>query len=162
MSADNHPNAHVITQFYQAFQQRDFAAMQACYHPDISFEDAVFKLKGKQVHAMWHMLCLAGKDLSIHFDTPSADAEKGAAHWIATYTFSATGRSVRNVVSAQFTFQDGKIIRHHDSFSFYHWLRQAIGPFGALMGWTPWLQNKVRATALLNLNKFIEAHPEYA
>jgi hypothetical protein len=70
------------------------------------------------------------------------------AHWEARYTFTRTGRSVLNRIEATFTLEDGLIRNHRDRFSFWAWARQAFGPAGLLLGWTPWFQAKVRAEAL--------------
>ncbi|MEP7356378.1 MAG: nuclear transport factor 2 family protein, partial [Anaerolineales bacterium] len=76
------------------------------------------------------------------------------------YTFS-TGRKVLNIIDAEFQFQAGRIVAHRDRFSFWRWSRQALGPTGLLLGWTPLVHNKVRAIARARLDKFIQAHPAY-
>jgi len=157
-----HPHENLITQFYSSFQQRDYQGMIACYHPDIQFSDPVFTtLKGKEPGAMWHMLCEAGQDLQLAFSNIQADEQQGQAHWEATYTFSATGRQVHNVLDAHFEFVEGRIIKHHDTFDLWRWTRMALGPMGVVLGWSPLVQNKVRQTARRNLQKFMQRHPEY-
>ena len=153
-------NKALINTFYTAFQQRDFTSMIACYHPQIHFSDPAFDLHGKQAGAMWHMLCERGKDLKVIFSDVKADANNGQAHWEATYTFAGK-RKVHNIIDATFTFQDGKIIRHQDQFNFWRWSRMALGPAGSLLGWTPFMQKKVRTTAMQGVEKFIANHPEY-
>ena len=54
-------------------------------------------------------------------------------------------------LAASFEFRDGKIVKHADCFDLYRWSRQALGPAGLLLGWTPLLQNKVRAMAAKGL-----------
>lgn len=155
-------NATTIETFYKAFQEKDYAGMAACYHENVQFSDPAFQnLSGNQARAMWHMLCERGTDLAVTYRDVQADATAGQAHWEATYSFSATNRKVHNVIDAVFRFEDGKIIDHQDSFSFWRWTSMALGPIGMLLGWSPPLQNKVRATAMQGLNKFIEKHPEY-
>ncbi len=155
-------NQSLIEQFYSDFQQRNYRQMATAYHPDATFQDAAFDLKnGKEVAAMWHMLCSTGKDLQVDYRDVQADEQHGRAHWDARYTFSRTGRKVFNQIDAAFEFKDGKIIRHVDTFSFWHWSRQSLGLLGWLLGWTPFLQNKVRTTAAIGLRKFIKEHPEY-
>ena len=154
-------HTQLIETFYKSFQQKDYASMIACYHPQIHFSDPVFThLHGKQAGAMWHMLVERGKDLELTFSDIGANGDTGRAHWEATYTFS-TGRKVHNKIDATFTFADGKIIRHQDQFDLWRWSRMALGPSGLLLGWTPFMQNKVRQTAMKGLTKFIEKHPEY-
>ncbi len=38
-----HPNQQLLTSFYEAFQQKDYATIQACYADDAVFNDAVFQ-----------------------------------------------------------------------------------------------------------------------
>lgn len=157
-------NVHqsLLEQFYIAFQQRDYRGMAAIYHPAATFRDSAFDLKsGKEIAAMWHMLCSGGRDLRVEYRDVQADEKRGAAHWEAWYTFSRTGRPVHNVIESAFEFQEGKVIRQVDTFSFWRWSRQSLGLVGWTLGWTPFLQNKVRATAMGGLRKFIGEHPEY-
>jgi len=143
-----HPNAALIARFYDALGRRDAATMIACYAPDATFSDPVFPaLDAAGVAAMWRMLCARGKDLAVVASDIDADAATGRAHWVATYTFSATGRRVINRIDARFTFRDGRIVRHEDRFDLRHWLRQALGWTGALFGWLPSMQRAARARA---------------
>jgi hypothetical protein len=36
----------------------------------------------------------------------------------------------------------------------WRWTRQALGPVGLLLGWTPWLAGRVRSQAAAGLAKF--------
>ncbi|MBK9030749.1 MAG: nuclear transport factor 2 family protein [Myxococcales bacterium] len=147
-----HPNAALIDRFYQAFARRDAAAMAGCYHADVVFTDPVFpELRGAEAGRMWAMLCERGKDLQIEHSGIEADDRAGRAHWDARYTFSATGRKVLNRIDARFEFGDGLIVRHVDEFSFYRWARQALGPVGAVLGWTPLVRGKVQRQAAAGL-----------
>ena len=139
-------HSNLIERFYQAFQAKDGAAMSACYAPDAAFQDPVFTLVGPQVGAMWRMLCLRGRDLALTYRdvVVDADGQGGSAHWDATYTFSTTGRAVQNSIDARFRFRDGLIAAHTDTFDFWRWSRQALGPVGLFAGWTPVLQHSVR------------------
>ena len=151
-----HPNAELISRFYTAFGNGDARRMAACYDQSITFSDAVFTdLEGARAAAMWRMLCERGKDLKIEFRDIEADDSVGRAHWEAWYTFSATGRPVHNKIDASFQFQDGKIIRHRDSFNFWAWAAQALGLTGRLLGWSPLVRNRVRKQAARSLDAFI-------
>jgi ketosteroid isomerase-like protein len=148
------PNERLIHDFYTSFQKRDAAAMVACYHPQVRFSDPVFPdLRGARAGAMWRMLCGRATDLAIEFRDVAADGQRGSAHWDARYTYSATGRLVLNRIDAAFEFEGGKIIRHTDAFDLYRWARQALGPIGWLLGWSPPVQNKIRRTAGAALDK---------
>src|SRR4051812_38959261 len=147
-----HPNDELIERFYAAFNARDGDAMAACYAPGARFSDPVFTdLQGDEPGAMWRMLTGRAEDLSVELAEHEAGDEHGSARWLADYTFSATGRKVHNDVRAEFRFRDGLIAEHRDAFSFFAWSRQALGPAGLALGWTPLLQRKVRGQALAGL-----------
>jgi ketosteroid isomerase-like protein len=147
-----HANAALIERFYSAFDARDGATMAACYAPDAVFSDPVFgELRGDEPGRMWVMLTGRAQDLRIDLADHDAGDAAGTAHWLADYTFGATGRTVHNDVRARFVFRDGLIAEHHDDFSFAGWARQALGPAGLLLGWTPMLKAKVRGQARAGL-----------
>jgi hypothetical protein len=144
-----------IDQFYRAFTQRDGATMAACYHADAAFRDPVFELRGTRIGAMWKMLCERGKDLRIEYSNVVGADGRGAADWQAWYTFSASGRPVHNVIHAEFRFRDGLFVEHVDRFDFWRWSRQAVGPAGLLLGWTPMVRRKVQAEANRALERYV-------
>lgn len=152
-----HDHEKLIHQFYSAFQHKDYVTMQNAYHSQATFSDPVFQnLKSAEVKAMWEMLITAGKELTISFDNIQADDLSGSCHWEAWYIFSKTGRKVHNIVEAAFEFQDGKILKHRDTFSFWRWSHQALGLTGFFLGWTPVIQDKIRDTARRGLGKFMK------
>ena len=69
-------------------------------------------------------------------------------------TFSGTGRAVHNEIDARFRFEDGLIAEHTDSFDLWRWARQALGPVGVLLGWSPPVQAKIRSQARASLEEF--------
>lgn len=154
-------NQQLLERFYAAFAKLDGDTMQASYAEDAVFEDPAFSLKGRtQIGGMWRMLCEAvktkGRDVwKLQATGIAADADSGRAHWEPVYRFSATGRMVHNIIDARFTFRNGLIASHHDHFSFWRWSRQALGPAGLVLGWTPLLRNKVRTQAGKNLAAFL-------
>ena len=151
-----HPNAKLIATFYTCFQQQDGVGMAKAYHQDATFSDPVFTdLSGSDIGAMWTMLCSQAQNFELSYKDINADESQGKASWEAWYDFSATGRRVYNKISATFQFQDGKIIKHQDSFSFWKWSAMALGPAGFMLGWTPIIRRKVQQQAARNLQKFI-------
>ena len=157
-----HRNAETLQRFYTAFSQLDAEAMAACYAPTARFDDPAFSLQGQeQVAGMWRMLCAGARKSGpahwkIEFSGIEADERQGRAHWEAHYLFSATGRQVHNIIDAGFSFTpEGLIATHRDHFSFWRWSRQALGLPGLLLGWSPSLKRKVRATAAANLRRFM-------
>ncbi len=153
---------NIIDQFYTAFAKRDWQTMQSCYHDKATFSDPVFQnLSAKETKAMWHMLTTSAKELSITFDSVKTKGDEATCHWEAVYPFSRTGRKVHNKITAKFTFKDGKILKHQDSFDLWKWSRMALGISGLLLGWSPFIQNKIRNTAKKGLEKFIREHADY-
>jgi ketosteroid isomerase-like protein len=151
-----HTHEQLITQFYTCFQNKDYKGMQECYADNATFSDPVFNnLNSHQVKAMWEMLLKTGKDLRLEFKNVQANDKTGSAEWIAYYTFSRTGNKVINRIKAGFVFENGKIIKHTDHFDFYAWAKQSLGKTGLLLGWTPFLKNKIKATAIRNLDEFM-------
>jgi hypothetical protein len=47
------------------------------------------------------------------------------------------------------------LAEHRDSFSFYGWARQALGPTGLALGWTPLVRGKVQREARAGLDEFM-------
>lgn len=151
-----HKNISLLTEFYDAFQHLDAERMVSCYHQDAEFKDPVFPdLDYQGVTSMWRMLCGQAKAFSLTYSDIDANDTNGRAKWEATYAFSQTGRTVHNIIEAQFEFKDGLIYRHRDNFDLWRWSRMALGPAGVLLGWTPLLQNKIRSMADKNLRSFI-------
>lgn len=151
-------NEELINKFYTAFQQLDAATMNGCYSDDIAFFDPVFGLlRGEQARAMWEMLCKNAKDFSLTWSNIiNLDEEYSTCEWIATYTFSKTGRKVVNKIKAHMRFAGGKIIEHSDGFSLHKWSKQALGMTGVLFGWNSFFQNKIKNQAKRNLLRFME------
>lgn len=154
-------NTQVLDRFYTAFQQLDAETMCDCYAPDVSFSDPVFPtLKGDETKAMWRMLCSQATEFSLTFDNIDADENHGKASWEATYKFSKTGRIVHNKIQASFVFKDGKIVQHTDDFDLWKWSHMALGPMGLLLGWTPFMKNKIRQMAASGLKQFMSQKPK--
>jgi ketosteroid isomerase-like protein len=150
-----HSNETLIREFYAAFARGDAEAMARCYHSEIFFSDTVFpRLRGAEAGDMWRMLLARATDLQVTLDHASADGEGGRARWTARYTFTRTGRPVVNRVAAMFAFRDGLIVRHYDSFPFWRWASQALGPLGKALGWFAPLKWKVRRDAAKSLERF--------
>jgi ketosteroid isomerase-like protein len=146
----------LIEELYGAFAECDGDRMAACYAPVASFSDPVFgELDGREAGGMWRMLTGQAKDLRIELLDHDTQGERGSAHWRAHYTFSQTGRSVINDVQASFRFADGLIVEHVDDFDFYRWARQALGPRGLILGWTPIVRSAVRGRARASLEQFL-------
>jgi len=150
-----HVNEKLIESFYRAFQRLDWQSMAECYHPQVQFSDPVFiSLNAQEVTDMWHMLCSKAQDFELTYSHIKADDTSGSACWVVNYRFPRTGRLVNNIIYAEFQFLDGKIVRHSDHFSFWHWSKSALGVSGLLLGWSGYLRRKVQQQALIGLRAF--------
>jgi hypothetical protein len=149
-------NETTIHKFYTAFANSDAKTMCECYHSNIQFQDPAFgSLNGNDVCNMWKMLIEKSKgNIKIEFMDLKADEFTGSTKWIATYNFSKTNRKVVNVISAEFQFKEGLIIKHTDSFDIWKWSKQALGFKGLLLGWTGFMQNQIQKQALASLKSY--------
>ena len=150
-------NQEVVERFYNAFQRLDYTTMQSCYSEEIIFNDPAFGiLRGDDAKAMWEMLCRNAKDFSLTYSNIQLlDDEYTTCQWVASYTFSKTGRKVVNRIKAHMRIKDGKIIEHTDQFDIWKWSRQALGLSGWLLGWSGYMKSKIRVNAHKSLDKFI-------
>lgn len=147
-----------IERFYKAFAGLDAKTMANCYAQDATFEDPVFKLRGRtHVGGMWTMLCQNAKKQRSDWKLEVRDITERSAHWEPHYRFSATGNLVHNIIDAEFEFDSQGLIKHHrDRFDFWRWSRQALGMKGVLFGWSGWLRGKVQRQATRSLAKHLE------
>ena len=147
----------IISNFYAAFAELDAEAMVSHYHDEIVFQDPAFgELKGERAKNMWKMLCQSqkGKDFRVEYSDVSSNGIRAKAYWEAHYNFSQTGRKVHNKINASFTFKDGLIVRHDDSFNLQNWAKQAMGFKGWLIGGTGFFQKKLNDQTNRMLDKF--------
>jgi hypothetical protein len=152
-------NVSVIQDFYNAFKLKDFKTMQECYHENATFRDPVFlTLSSKEVKAMWEMLLKSSADLKIDYKNIRGSGENVSCDWEAWYTFTLTGKKVYNIIHADFVMKDGKILAHADHFDLWRWSRMAFGLSGILLGWSQFMQNKIRTRARARLDSFMKKH----
>ncbi|MCH2198400.1 MAG: nuclear transport factor 2 family protein [Flavobacteriales bacterium] len=149
----------IIECFYTSFASRDSMKMVALYHDEVLFEDPAFgKLYGERAKAMWRML-VARLDHGakiLHGEIVQLEDGRYRTSWEAHYKFGPKKRDVVNKITATLGFKDGKIISHKDEFSFWKWSRQAMGPLGWLLGWTPGIKKKLQAHTNNLLDKWVE------
>jgi len=147
-------NATLIRDLYDAMNRHDGEAMANLYEPDGRFSDPAFgELTGEEAGDMWRMLTGRAEDLRVELAEHETQGDTGSARWIARYTFTRTGRPVVNEVRAAFRFHDGRIAEHDDSFSFWGWARQALGPAGLILG-LPGMSGIVQRRARQDLDEF--------
>lgn len=154
----------VAERFYEAFMVRDHYTMGRLYAEHATFSDPVFPLLNvRGTRLMWQMLLTRAEDLAVEAKIVEDGATRARVDWVAYYTFTATRRSVVNRVHTEMAISAGKIVRHVDAFNLWRWSEQALGMKGLLLGWTPMVQNRIRAQAAQSLRAFArEAAAEQA
>jgi limonene-1,2-epoxide hydrolase len=146
--------ADPVEKFWKALAQSDGEAMARCYARDATFRDPVFRLRGKDVGAMWRMLMPPGSAVQVTTQPLARHRDTVTGRWGATYTFPATGRAVHNRITSTFTVERGRIVHQRDRFSFWRWSRMALGPVGLWIGWTPLVRVQVRKQARRQLERW--------
>ena len=145
----------VAERFYEAFMVRDHYTMGLLYAESATFSDPVFPLlNARGARMMWAMLLTRAEDLGIEVTILEDSPTRARVEWVAHYTFGATGRRVVNRIQTEMAISNGRIVRQIDRFSLWRWTRQALGAQGLLLGWTPMVQNRIRAQAARALGEF--------
>lgn len=155
-------HTELIEEFYTSFANGDPSRMTQCYHKDITFKDPAFgTLTGSEAIHMWHMLLNGTKQqIKISFNNIKASHTQGHANWVAEYTYGPKNSVVINHISAEFTFKDGKIYTHTDTFNLWKWTQQAMGLTGFILGWTPFMRKKIQHTLQRKLAKYIKTQSQ--
>jgi len=151
-----HAHALLLDRLFNSLNRHDHKAMAACYHPEAAFSDIAFSLHGRHaIHGMWRMIC-AG-DIHATFEVVSADDEDGRVTLIAEYTFSETGRRVRNVIDSRFRFADHLVVDQRDVCDPRAWGAMALGGVGGFLAGRVAPLRKIKARG--KLARFLAAHP---
>ncbi len=148
----------VLTHLYDALARRDGAAMASLYAPDASFEDPVFRLRGRQIGAMWIALTRRAKDFGISYTITQADSGRGTVELTARYLFGGRHPVVNRILS-DIEIEDGLIVRQRDRFDFPRWAAQALGLPGRLFGRFSWFRKTVSRRAMRSLGLSPPAAP---
>lgn len=147
-----HPHVLLLQRLFTALNRHDASGMADCYHPRATFRDIAFQLEGRdQIHGMWRMIC-AG-DIHATFEVLFADDERGRVRLIDEYTFSDTGRKVRNVIDSQFRFADHAVVEQRDACDARAWASMAIGGISGFVAGRVGLLRRIKARR--KLKKFL-------
>ena len=105
---------------------------------------------------MWRMLTARAGTCasSCPSTTPTAERHRTLDRPLHVHADRPPGGQRR---AGPFRFADGLIAEHVDEFSFWKWSRQALGPAGLALGWTPVLRTKVGDQARAGLQEYMAA-----
>ena len=156
-----HPNAALLHTLFTSLDRHDHRTMVRCYRPDATFRDIAFRLTGqKEIHAMWHMICVG--DIRVAIKDVEADDRAGRARIVDTYTLRdkrQRPRKVVNEIESRFTFDGGLIVSQADDCDPVRWASMA---FGGVKGFLAGHSRVVRSyAARKKLEEFITRNPEY-
>ena len=149
-------NERLVSRLYTALKEHRPEQMAECYSDQASFRDIAFDLSNKrEIVAMWSMICAT--DIRTTFEVLSASSDRVVARVVDEYTFTDTGRRVRNVIESRFLIRDSLIIEHFDQCDPRLWAAMALGGLpGFLAGRFRFLRSwKARAL----LRDFQKQHP---
>ena len=148
---------NTLEKYYENLASGNIDALKNLYHPEVTFKDPVFKLQALEVWVMWKMLFSSGKSpIKIIYRDIIVNENMGSALWIADYTFSKTGRKVKNVIYSSFEIKDGKIFKQTENFDFQLWMKQAFGPFGTILYYIPFFKKILQKKAKKNLIQYMQ------
>lgn len=120
------PYVALLEQLYVSLNQHEYEKMADCYHPEATFHDIAFDLRGRdQIRGMWRMICSG--DIRTTFEVVEANEAGGLVNVIDHYTFTDTGRIVRNPIQSRFRFRSGLIFEHRDCCDAKAWADAALG-----------------------------------
>jgi hypothetical protein len=150
-----HANAQLLDRLFKSLNENNYEDMGCCYDEKAWFRDIAFHLKGrKQIRSMWHMICQG--DIQCTFEVIAADDSEGVVRLIDEYTFTDTGRHVRNPIESRFRFARGKIISQSDACDSRAWAAMALG------GVSGYIAGRLRFVRALKahgkLAKFVREH----
>jgi ketosteroid isomerase-like protein len=125
----------VARRFYDAFCTGDTATMEALYAPDVRFQDEIFSFADRAgTMGMWRLLVDPKNGGRFSYTLLGVEGDTAVVRWIADYRF--LGRPVHNEVTGRLRVKDGRIVDHHDAFSWDRWARQAL-PLGRFSTFQP-------------------------
>lgn len=127
--------AAVARRFYDAFCSSDFAVMERLYAPDVRFRDEIFAYSDRAgTMGMWRTVLAPEQGARITYELQGVEGDTAVVRWIADYELF--GRPVHNEITGRLTVRGGRIVEHHDAFSWDRWARQAL-PLGRLSTFKP-------------------------
>ncbi len=137
----------LVKQFYDALNRGDYKFVNRLYHSDARYKDEIFDFQGAEIHALWYSATRPEMKLFAKLESIHEENDKVVTEWIMTYTLDVINRRISLREKGTFVFQGEKIIKHTDEYDFWSWCTQAFGIIGRALGWSVWLQNRVKKQA---------------
>lgn len=148
-----------IQKLYEALSNKNHVAMSALYHPQASFTDGIFNVKGKKIEGMWHFMGTIAQDFSLKVNSIEEKGDHFEVKWESFYKLGEN--NIHNVLQTKIKFQNNQIIDQQDSFSFYRIASQTGGLKGRLLGWLPAAKEAIKGKMVAAFDKFLVQYPAY-
>ena len=136
-------NHQLITDFFEAFKNKDFEKMNKCYFEEVQYFDPMFHfLNGKYVMLMWKHRYQHAENFSLNWHSIE---HLGSGYYTVKYEISyeyVNKKSIHLSVKSHIRIQNFLISEHSDAFSMHQFLKCANGFIGELLGWNRFYQNK--------------------
>ncbi len=136
-------NHQLITDFFEAFKNKDFEKMNKCYFEEVQYFDPMFHfLNGKYVMLMLKHRYQHAKNFSLNCHIIE---HLGSGYYTVKYEISyeyVNKKSIHLSVKSHIRIQNFLISEHSDAFSMHQFCRCAYGFIGDLLGWNRFYQNK--------------------
>ena len=149
----------IVQKLYEALSTKNHVAMSALYHPQASFTDGIFNVRGKKIEGMWHFMGTIAQDFSLKVNSIEEKGDHFEVQWESFYKLGEN--KIHNVLQTKIRFQDNQIIDQQDSFSFYRIASQTGGIKGKLLGWLPAAKESIKGRMLAAFDKFLVQFPAY-
>jgi|AntRauTorcE11898_2_1112593.scaffolds.fasta_scaffold21693_2 hypothetical protein len=159
MTHSDNPFTEIPKKLYQALNDRDYKSMWKLYAMDATFSDPAYgSLKGDEIKAMWHQICVRNTDLEAEIlSVTQNDAQTISYSWKASYTHAMYNGEIENVINGEITVdKNGNILSQHETYSLWKWFSMAIGIAGKLLGWRTSMRENLQRSVRKSLDDFME------
>ncbi|MCX6293147.1 MAG: hypothetical protein NT127_02465 [Sphingobacteriales bacterium] len=136
-------NHQLITDFFEAFKNKDFEKMSKCYFQEVQYFDPMFHfLNGNYVMLMWKHRYEHVENFSLNWHSIE---DLGSGYYTVKYEISyayINKKRIQLSVKSHIRIQNFLISEHSDAFSMHQFLKCTDGFIGELFGWNRFYQNK--------------------
>ena len=140
----------IVNLFFASLKSRNIEKMMEIYHSKIIYSDPLYGLlKQEDVIKRWQLLLEENviEDIQI-MDIKEYDDEYAMAHWNCTFYYTITQKKVTLSIKSFFKIENNLIIEQSDAYRLSKFISKAYGIKGLLLGWTKFMQHRVKKTAL--------------
>jgi hypothetical protein len=144
---------YAVDAFFTALARLDAETIGRLYDEDASYEDPVFgRLAGSAARRRWQLFCWRAARPRLRWAAEPRRDGVVEAHWHMACLYGQ--RRLDLAVRSEFVVQGSRILIHADTYDFWTWARQTLGPTVWLRGVAPNFRRAVRRRARSELGRF--------